>query len=246
MPARTAGDLEPFPATHWTLVASAGRDGPSRRQALTELLRRYLGPMKTHLVVRLKLDADQADDLLQGFLASQVLERHLIRGAQRNKGRFRSFLLVALHRYIANQFRDQRAQKRAPMGGRLVSLEISPLSRERGPSEAFDLAWAKEVLQRALRRMKEDCDTFRRPELWGVFEQRIVRPILDGSPAAAHVDLVRQFRLASPEQAANLLITAKRMFARCLRSVVGEYEPDNKRIDTEIADLRRLLAKPGL
>ena len=47
---------------------------------------------------------------------------------------------------------------------------------------------------------------------------------------------------ASSAQAANLLVTAKRMYARLLRLAVGEYESDPDAIDHEIADLRRLLA----
>jgi hypothetical protein len=60
----------PFPVTRWSLIARAGANADSTtRQALDELLRRYLPALKTHLVLSRRLDADRADDLLQSFVA---------------------------------------------------------------------------------------------------------------------------------------------------------------------------------
>jgi hypothetical protein len=44
-------------------------------------------------------------------------------------------------------------------------------------------------------------------------------------------------------QAANALVTAKRMFTRILRGVIGEYESDEEEIDSEIDDLHKILAR---
>src|SRR4051794_40728709 len=100
MAANTTSGLEPFPSTHWTLVGHAGKSsGELKRQALGTLLTRYMGPLRSHLVQRQRLARDRADDYLQGFLVSQVMERDLIARAEQEKGRFRSFLLIALDRY---------------------------------------------------------------------------------------------------------------------------------------------------
>jgi DNA-directed RNA polymerase specialized sigma24 family protein len=235
--------LDPFPVTQWTLIAWAGADGPMKRAAMAELLRRYLTPMKSHLVMRFRIPTEQAEDLLQGFLASQVLERNLIRRADRGKGKFRSFLLVALDRYARNQIRDGHAQKRS--AARTCALETSaePVSREPGPSDIFDVEWAREVVAEALRRMKRDCTSFNRPDIWGVFQQRILTPSFDDVSPPPYERLVEAFGFNSSSQASNVLITAKRMFARGLRSVVAEYEPEEARIDSEISELRQILSK---
>jgi hypothetical protein len=58
-----------FPTTHWSLVdlARAGR-GTLQRNALDQLLTRYWPALKAHLVVKKRIDPDEAEDLVQGFI----------------------------------------------------------------------------------------------------------------------------------------------------------------------------------
>lgn len=57
-------------------------------------------------------------------MADKVIERNLLAAADRARGRFRGFLAASLEHYAANQFRDERAGKRAPGGGaKLLSLD---------------------------------------------------------------------------------------------------------------------------
>jgi len=76
-----------------------------------------------------------------------------------------------------------------------------------------------------------------------VFECRVVKPILDGSPPADYRELVERFGFRSPSQASNALTTAKRMYARSLRAAVGQYAGDHAEIETELADLKQALAR---
>ncbi len=80
-------------------------------------------------------------------------------------------------------------------------------------------------------------------EVWGVFEVRILAPILQGTEPADYRELVERFGLRSPSQASNVLITGKRMFERVLRSVVAEYARDERDVDEEIGELREILAR---
>jgi DNA-directed RNA polymerase specialized sigma24 family protein len=233
---------ESFPSTQWTLVVSAGADGISTQPALERLLKQYIGPMRSHLVRRLGIRPDAADDLLQGFILSQVVERHLIRRAERGKGKFRSFLLTALKRYVSNELRNQRAQKRG--GGQtdsLCSVE-EPTSSLADPAEHLHFQWAQQVIQTAISRMKADCELFKRQDVWGIFEDRVVKPAFEGIQSRRYSEMSRLFNIASSEQASNILMTGKRMFARCLKSVVAEYEPNEANIGMEIAELRKILS----
>ena len=54
----------------------------------------------------------------------------------------------------------------------------------------------------------------------------------------------RQYGFRSPAQAANVLITAKRMFARFVRAVIAEYMEEDGNVETEITELKRILAQP--
>lgn len=237
--------LEPFPATEWTLVARAGEGGRPRGAALAELVRRYHEPLRSHLIWIRRINPDHAADLLQGFLTSQVVERGLVRRAERSKGRFRTFILLALDRYVKNRFREARAAKRAP--DRAAALDERADFAHCGPApvDPFDAAWARQVLNEAIQCMQRECSLSERPDVWGVFEARIMRPAFERAKPLSYNELVRQFNLSSPSQASNVLITAKRMFQRCLSAVIAEYEPDAAAIEREVLELREILSRPA-
>jgi RNA polymerase sigma-70 factor (ECF subfamily) len=220
-------------------------DARATREALGELLTRYLPALKTHLVLGKGLSPDRADDLIQEFVASKILERDLIGRADRDLGKFRTFLLTALDRFLVDQIRHDTAKKRSPADAELLSVgdHHEHLRSTETPSDGFDVAWARGVLAEVLQRMRCHCESSGRMDLWGVFQCRLVDPILEGAKPVEYEQLVERFALKSPAHASNVLITAKRMFARTLRSVVAEYCRDDEEMESEIEDLRQILAR---
>src|SRR6201999_3451227 len=91
------------------------------------------------------------------------------------------------------------------------------------PDEHFDVAWARQLLAEAIRRTKEECTASGRADVWGVFETRVLDPMLHDAEPLGYDELVKRFGLTSPTQASNLLVTGKRTFARVLRALVAEY-----------------------
>jgi len=233
-----------FPTTRWSLVARAGcRGEQSHREALNDLLTCYLPAMRAHLVYGRGLTPDDADDVAQEFVAGKILQRDLIGRADRELGRFRTFLLTALDRFLFNWLRDRRAKKRSAEGPAAAAEAIDNLPTARAASDAFEVEWARRVVHEALTAMRRECEDSGRMDVWGVFECRIVAPLLDGQPPADYQQLVDRFGLQSPAQASNLLITGKRMYARTLRAVVGQYARDPVEIESELLDLRKILAQ---
>lgn len=235
-----------FPTTHWSLVAQAvGPDAERKPAGLDQLLTRYLPPLRAHLVYRRGIPADQADDLLQEFVARKVLQNDLIAQADQHLGKFRTFLLTALDRFAINWRRDERAKKRSPSAGRMVAVDEEAVcaKRQADPAEVYDAAWARETILQALQRMREECEMAGRMDLWEVFQCRIATPILEGAEPLDYRHLVERFHLQSPQQAANLLATAKRMYGRALRAVVHDYVQDEQELETEIAELREVLCR---
>jgi RNA polymerase sigma-70 factor (ECF subfamily) len=236
-----------FPTTQWSLVARAGgEDAAGPREALSELLPRYLPALRAHLASKYRRAASQIDDLLQGFVSEKILERDLLQSADRERGRFRSLLLKSLERYVVSVWRHQSAKKRSAESQ--VSLEATggehlATTPATAPS-AFDVAWAKEMLAETLRRMEQECQATGRTDVWGVFEARLVAPILRDEPVVGYDELVEKYKLATPRRATNTLITGKRLFVRTLRAVVGEYTPDDE-IEAEIAGLQEILSLGG-
>ena len=233
-----------FPHTHWSLVQRAGAapDFATRRKALGILLKRYLPAMRAHLLLGHHVPRDDVEDLLQSFVSDQIVEQNLIAHAEQRRGKFRSFLLLALNRHIARQIRHETTASRRPRGHRIESLNerTRAAAESEEPSQHFDRAWAKQLIDEALRQMENECRTCDRRATWIIFMDRIVMPLLEGAEPTPYEQLARELEIDTPRAAANLLITGKRMFARLLRSMVREYAHEHE-VEDEIEELMQIL-----
>ncbi len=91
-----------FATTRWSVVLSAGdKNSPHSAEGLEELCRVYWYPLYA-FVRRNGYSPPDAEDLTQEFFA-QLLEHNWIAHADRHKGRFRSFLLMAVKRFLGKE-----------------------------------------------------------------------------------------------------------------------------------------------
>lgn len=154
-----------FPATRWTRVLAARGESTEAKSALSALCAAYYKPVKSfiHYSVR---DGDGApvEDLAQEFFAT-LLARSGVAGAERGRGKFRSYLLGAVKHFLADWRDRERAAKRGG-GKEIVSLDeaLTTAGGERSeslgagipdeeaeiPDAYFDRQWALTVLDRAL------------------------------------------------------------------------------------------------
>jgi hypothetical protein len=241
-----AASSSPFPLTRWSLIGRAAQIAPGdprTRAALNELVSRYLPALRTHLVLTRRLPPDQADELLQDFMASKVLEQGLFGRADRAQGKFRTFLLAALGNFLVDSVRASQAKKRA------AERHATPVDDQRDslrdpgedPASAFQTEWARQVVRRAVHLMHQHCRTDKRDDVWGVFQARLLSPMLEGAQPTEYTKLMSEFGFDSAQQASNALVTAKRMFQRALREAIAEYAEDDQ-IEQELAELRELLS----
>lgn len=219
-----------------------------QEQALNTLLARYIPALKVHLLMSRHLSSDQADDILQGFVLDKILIGRLLSHAKESHGKFRTLLLTALDRYTISVFRKEQSQRRSPGEGRLISMASLPeepgcVAEATQHTEVFDLAWIREIMRETLNRVKKSCETTNKSAHWTLFKSRVVDPILHGSETEPYAELVRRLHFATPMQASNALTTIKRMFERTFRAVVQEYTGDERDVDREIAELRKILAE---
>lgn len=152
-----------FATTHWSLVLNATGQGPASDQALESLCRSYWPAI--HCYVRRRVhDPEQARDLTQEFFA-RLLQRGAIAAADPGKGRFRTFLLTALQRFLSDELARAVALKRGG-GDRLLSLEelaseegrsFEP-STSRTPEQEFDRRWALATLDNALLQLRAEAE----------------------------------------------------------------------------------------
>ena len=151
-----------FPATHWSVVLAArGGDEAESLRALETLCRAYWYPLYAWLRRQGRSPQD-AQDLTQGFFA-RLLEKRYLDAVDREKGRFRSFLLMALKRFLAKEWERDRAQKR---GGGQADLSLDTEMAERryqgegsehlAPDRAYERRWALTLLEQALAALRRD------------------------------------------------------------------------------------------
>jgi RNA polymerase sigma-70 factor (ECF subfamily) len=154
-----------FLTTRWSVVLSArDKTSPASAHALESLCQAYWYPLYV-FVRRQGHAAHDAQDLTQAFFA-RLLEKDYLRAAAREKGRFRTFLIVAVKRFLLNEWDKVRTQKRG--GGHLhVSLDAG-LAESRYRDEAaealpadqvFERRWALTLLEQAVARLRADYET---------------------------------------------------------------------------------------
>jgi DNA-directed RNA polymerase specialized sigma24 family protein len=151
-----------FVTTHWSVVQAAGsKDSSTAQAALETLCRAYWFPIYAEIRRRGFVVCD-AQDLTQGFFAS-LLESHSFRRPNRDRGRFRSWLLGALHHFLAHERDRARAAKRG--GGRMLIPLDEALAEERllqeasltaSPEELFAQRWAYTLLDLAFQRVERE------------------------------------------------------------------------------------------
>lgn len=131
------------------------------RDALAALCATYWYPLYA-FVRRLGHSPEDAQDLTQEFFA-RLLEKHYLDAVQRDKGRFRSFLLASLKHFLANEWDKVQAQKRGG-GQSFIRLDdTSAESRykleprdEASADKLFERRWALTLLDRVLARLREE------------------------------------------------------------------------------------------
>ena len=151
-----------FPATHWTVVLAAGRQGsPQSQAALETLCRTYWYPLYAFVRHRGHSPED-AQDLVQGFFA-RLLAREDLATVEQKRGLFRSFLLAALRHFLANEWDRERAAKRGggvhciPLDEVLAESQFNREPRhELTPEKLYERSWAWTVLEQVRTRLRAE------------------------------------------------------------------------------------------
>jgi RNA polymerase sigma-70 factor (ECF subfamily) len=154
-----------FVTTHWSVVLSArDRQSPQSAAALEKLCRIYWYPLYAY-IRRSGQSKENAEDLTQAFFA-RLLEKKSLDSAQQERGRFRSFLLVSLKRFLANEWEYARAQKR---GGAEIHLSLDTelaeskfqteiAAAEIPPDRAFERRWALTLLGQTMAHLRSEFE----------------------------------------------------------------------------------------
>ena len=234
---------ECFQETAWSIVLAAGNASePRAREALAELCRTYWPPVYGYLRRR-GYNRDDAQDLTQDFF-QHILQEETLRRATPKRGRFRSFLLGALSRVIADERMHQRAQRRGGQAAFISMDEFATeemhhqgLTNELSPAETLDARWAGVLLQRALRTVRAEFATEGKAK---TFEA--LSPFLAGEkPEVTYQQVAQRLGLALAAVKTHIH-RLRRQFATAVRREIMQTVTAPHEVDEELRQLRSVFA----
>jgi RNA polymerase sigma factor (sigma-70 family) len=227
-----------FVTTDWGTILAAGQPGsPEADAALARLCQIYWRPLYGFIRGRGHSPED-SQDLVQGFFA-HVLEKNCFGDYVAEKGRFRSFLMLMLKRFMTNEWRRENRQKRG--GGReLLSIDAmdteaqylnEPVDKS-SPEKDFQRRWAMTLLKRVLERLEAECCAAGKAESF-----RELKNLLSGEPGGVSCAEVGR-KLGMGEGAVKVAVHRLRQRYRdLLRAEVAATVSSRDEVDDEIRSL---------
>ena len=146
------------------MLSARDKQSPQSTDALEKLCRTYWYPLYAY-VRRCGRTKEDAEDLTQAFFA-RLLEKNFLDAAEQERGRFRSFLLVALKRFLANEWDRVRAQKRGgsrthvPLDTEFAERKFQTefMAEEISPDRAYERRWALTLLEQTIARLRAEFE----------------------------------------------------------------------------------------
>ena len=231
-----------FASTHWSVVQAAGRlDTPEAAGALEILCRTYWYPLYA-FIRRSGYGADDARDLAQGFFC-QLLQKNYVGKADPERGRFRSFLLITLKRFLRDEVAKASARKR---GGGIPPISLDAAAgesryqlepvEELTPEMLFERRWAEAVIEQAVHQIEQECQAKGQAR-----EFAELRAALPGERGEASCAVMAQ-RLGWTESAVKGAVYRLRLRHRELvRATIAHAVGNPDEVDDELRHLIQVL-----
>jgi len=233
-----------FQSTHWSLVLAAiDINSPRAEDALRRLCEAYWYPVYV-FIRRRGSEAELAKDLTQEFF-SRLIAKQYLRVADREKGRFRTFVMACVEHFLSNERKKQQTLKR---GGHytFVPLEDAQAEdryqaepvNEMSPDRLMDRRWALTVLGLSLEKLQQE---YVRSGKASQFEALEVH--LSGSKEAPRSFAETGAQLGMSEAAVRQAACRMRSrFGELLREHVGQTVASPQDVEAELGHLRAILS----
>lgn len=241
------GQRDSFPPTHWSVIVAAGRneaDSDVVQAALALLCQTYWAPLYGFVRSR-GYTLHDAQDLTQSFFA-YLIEHKIYARADREKGRFRSFLLASLKNFVADAFDREQTLKRGG-GQHFLPLheeqakEAESLFQTHGGTSSedrlFDRSWAEALVAAGLGRLSADYKDEAKKKL---FNELRVFVASSAKPPPTYSELAG--RLGMTESTIRSHVTRLRArYREALRAEVRQTVETEAEVDEELHELLRVL-----
>lgn len=148
--------------TQWSsIILLKDLKNPEAQIALANLFKKYWTPL--YIYVRRKgYNVEDSQDLVQGFF-TDLIEKEYLKKADKEKGRFRSFLLSSMNHYLINEWDKKKALKRG--GDKIIlSLDFEEAegnykkepSSSLSPDKIYERQWVVSLLNMVLDKLKQE------------------------------------------------------------------------------------------
>jgi RNA polymerase sigma-70 factor (ECF subfamily) len=232
-----------FVTTHWSAVLAAGGNDTTKAQAALEnLCRTYWYPLYAY-VRRRGHSPEDAKDLTQAFFA-RLLQRNWVAHADRERGRFRTFLLTAASRFLSDEWDRLRAQKRGG-GAEHLPVQLDTAETRYGhepvdkstPEQCYERQWALTLLDTVLQRLRAEYEGEGKGFLFAT-----LHPCLIGSrETQPYAQLA--VTLKSTEGAVKLTVhRLRKRYRQLLRAEIAQTIVASEEVDDELRHLFTILA----
>lgn len=231
-----------FPTTRWNVVAGAAQVAcPAGEQAMADLCRAYWYPLYCFARQR-GFDPLESQDLTQDFFV-HCLEKNVFAVVDPNRGRFRTFLRVAMANHLAHA-RERAAAKRRGGGIEMLSLEEEGIERrfcddvgsEGSPERDFDRRWAMALLESALNRLRAEYVSCGKTEL---FEE--LKPMLEGDTGQGECQRIAARLQMTSNAVAVTIHRLRQRYRELIRFEVALTVSNPHEVDTEMRTLLEVL-----
>lgn len=240
-PVATPAPPNAFVTTRWSRVIRAGAaERDEAQEALASLCQDYWRPL-FQFARRAGRSVEEAQDLTQGFLC-ELIESNTFARADRTRGRFRSFLLAAFVHFMANEQRQQNAQKRG--GGQIrlsieeeIGAEPPNLVDHATPELHYERSWAYTLLARVLAKLQHDYEAVGR----GALFQTLHPHLSGGGGHPSHADLGAALKMTEGA-ISTALHRMRRRYGELLRAEIAETVESEGEVEEELRHLLRVIA----
>lgn len=231
-----------FETTSWSTVLTAKEgDAAAARKALNALCRAYWPPLYAH-VRRRGYCVQDAQDLTQEFFA-RLLECDFVARVDRNRGRFRTFLLASLDHFLASEWNREHTQRR---GGASVTFSLDFLeaegrlqlqaSSELDPRRQYDRQWAQALLETVMARLGHE---FAQAGKAALFEE--LRPCLSAPREALPYSALGERVGLTPGAVKQAVHRLRRRFALLLEEEAARTVASAAEVDEELRYLAEVI-----
>ena len=235
---------EPSLATQWSLVLGI-KDGSEKDRAfaLEELCKRYWLHVYS-FIRRQSHNHTDAQDHTQSFFAS-MLNREAFQQADKERGRFRTFLFSCLQNHLRQDWRSKQALHRN-QGESLLSLDFDEGRKYYEaesddsiltPDQAWDRKWIHSVIQRVMEHLKEEFQATDRLPLF-----QALKPFLTTDKGEVSYQEIADQLDMGVNSVRSAIFRLRQKYARTFRNEIAQTVGNEGEIDDEI---QALLASLG-